>query len=230
MAKGAEIGDDGTVTVRIALTTAGCPLRAQIQKDVRARVASLPGVERVKIDWTELTQDEKAAAMATARRNKAESAPDTAIPATTRVIAVSSGKGGVGKSSVTANLAAALAEQGFHVGVLDADIWGFSIPRMLGVEGRLQGASTDPGSKKIAPHTKRRRRRHARGRVDGLPRRGRGCGAHVARPDAQPRRAALPRGRASGDRSTTSSSTCPPAPATCRWASPGCCPGPSWWW
>jgi ATP-binding protein involved in chromosome partitioning len=154
MAKGAAI-DDGTATVRIALTTAGCPLRAQIQRDVRARVASLPGIERVTIDWTELTQEEKAAAMATARRNKAEQAPDTAVPATTRVIAVSSGKGGVGKSSVTANLAAALAEQGFHVGVLDADIWGFSIPRMLGVEGRLQGATTDPGSKKIAPHTKR---------------------------------------------------------------------------
>jgi ATP-binding protein involved in chromosome partitioning len=154
MAKGATIEADGTARVRIALTTAGCPLRAQIQKDVRARVASLPGVERVQIDWTELTQDEKAAAMATARRNKADAAPDTAIPATTRVIAVSSGKGGVGKSSVTANLAAALAEQGFHVGVLDADIWGFSIPRMLGVEGRLQGASTDPGSKKIAPHVK----------------------------------------------------------------------------
>jgi ATP-binding protein involved in chromosome partitioning len=151
MAQEARISDDGQVTVRVALTTSGCPLRAQIQKDVRTRLESLPGVTGVKIDWTELTQEQKATAMARARWNKAESAPHTAVPATAKVIAVSSGKGGVGKSSITANLAAALAERGFRVGVLDADIWGFSIPRMLGVEGRLQGAGEE---KKIAPHIK----------------------------------------------------------------------------
>ena len=149
MAKGAEIGDDGIVTVTIALTTSGCPLRAQIQKDVRARVGSLPGVEKVKITWSELTQEEKAAAMAKARFNISQDEPETEVPATTKVIMVASGKGGVGKSSVTVNIAAGLASKGFTVGVMDADIWGFSVPRMLGVDGRLTG-ETD--SKKIVPH------------------------------------------------------------------------------
>jgi ATP-binding protein involved in chromosome partitioning len=160
MAKGATVTDDGLVTLRIALTTAGCPLRAQIQKDAKARVASLPGVTKVKIDWSELSADEKAATMSKARLNAAEQAPATEIPATTKVITIASGKGGVGKSSVTVNLAAALAVQGFTVGVLDADIWGFSVPRMLGIEGRLQGevgptdgAADATGEKKIVPHT-----------------------------------------------------------------------------
>ncbi len=139
MAKGARIDSDGTVHVTIALTTSGCPLRAQIQKDVRARVGSWPGVTKVHMDWTELTAAEKAETMSRARLNAASNAPDTEIPSTTRVICVASGKGGVGKSSVTVNMAAALAARGLTVGVLDADIWGFSIPRMLGVEGRLQG-------------------------------------------------------------------------------------------
>ena len=116
MAKGARIDPDGLVHVAIALTTSGCPLRAQIQKDVRARVASLPGVTRVRIDWTELTQEEKATAMARARKNIAERPEQTALPTTTKVIMVASGKGGVGKSSVTVNLAAALAAEGFTVG------------------------------------------------------------------------------------------------------------------
>jgi ATP-binding protein involved in chromosome partitioning len=149
MAKGADVSPDGTVTVTLALTTAGCPLRAQIQRDVKARLEALPGVRAVKLVWTEMTSEERSAAMAKARWNVRERAPDTEIPPTTRVLAVASGKGGVGKSSVTANLAVALATRGFTVGVLDADIWGFSIPRMLGVEGRLQGK---PGEKKILPH------------------------------------------------------------------------------
>src|SRR3954469_1768710 len=152
MAKGATVADDGSVVITIALTTAGCPLRAQIQKDVRSRIGSLPGVTHVKLDWTELNAEEKAAAMSKARWNVRDKAPDTMIPATTRVITIASGKGGVGKSSVTVNLAAALAAKGFTVGVLDADIWGFSVPRMLGVEGRLQGSDT--GDKKIVPNLK----------------------------------------------------------------------------
>ena len=105
---------------------------------------------------------------------------DTAIGPTTRVILVASGKGGVGKSSVTANLAAALATRGLTVGVLDADVWGFSIPRMLGVSGRLEGRA-EGDRKLMVPDRAQDRRRPAAHRVDGLPGRGRGdrrsCGA-----------------------------------------------------
>jgi ATP-binding protein involved in chromosome partitioning len=139
MVRDASITDDGQVTVTIALTTAGCPLRAQIQRDIRSRVGSAPGVTGVKLDWTEMTQAEKSRAMEKARFNVSQREEDTAIGPRTRVVLVASGKGGVGKSSVTANLAAALAVQGLTVGVLDADVWGFSIPRMLGVSGRLEG-------------------------------------------------------------------------------------------
>ena len=137
MARGAQVSDDGEVRVEIALTTSGCPLRAQIQRDVKARLESLPGVTKVRIAWAELTADEKAAAMAKARFNVSQRAPDNAIPPTTKVLMVASGKGGVGKSTVATNLAAALAAQGFNVGVMDADIWGYSVPRMLGVGGDL---------------------------------------------------------------------------------------------
>ncbi|MFT7475820.1 MAG: ATP-binding protein involved in chromosome partitioning [Verrucomicrobiales bacterium] len=149
MAKSATVDEEGLARITIALTTSGCPLRAQIQKDVKARVLSLPGVEKIKINWTELDQEEKAAVMKVARFNVSQNAPDTSVPSTTRCVLIASGKGGVGKSSITANLASALAIQGFRVGVLDADIWGYSIPRLLGVEGRLEGSS-DSG--KIAPH------------------------------------------------------------------------------
>jgi ATP-binding protein involved in chromosome partitioning len=154
MAKAARVEPDGTVVVTIALTTAGCPLRAQIQRDVRTRVGSLPGVERVQLDWTEMTQDEKSSAMAKARWNIAQRPEDTALAPTTKVVLVASGKGGVGKSSVTVNLAAALAATGRRVGVLDADIWGFSVPRMLGVEGRLSGRET-AGKKLMVPHERK---------------------------------------------------------------------------
>ena len=147
MARGARIDPDGVVHVQIALTTSGCPLRAQIQKDVRARIASLPGVTRVRIDWGELTQEEKARAMDRARRNIAERPEQTALPPTTKVLMISSGKGGVGKSSVTVNLATALAAHGFTVGVMDADIWGFSVPRMLGIDGRLEAEAHGEGTR-----------------------------------------------------------------------------------
>ncbi|MCH7788536.1 MAG: Mrp/NBP35 family ATP-binding protein [Acidobacteria bacterium] len=152
MAKSAKISDAGKVELTIALTTAGCPLRAQIQSDVRSRVNSLPGVTGISINWDVLDQAEKAALMETARRNVATDAPDTEVPLNTRVLMVASGKGGVGKSSITVNLAAAIAAKGFTVGVLDADIWGYSVPRMLGVEGRLAGAE---GQKKILPNTRK---------------------------------------------------------------------------
>ena len=129
--------DGGEVTVTIALTTSGCPLRAQIQKDIRTRVGSMPGVDHVSLAWDEMTKDEKATAMERARFNIAQRTEQSSVAPHTKVILVSSGKGGVGKSSVTVNLAAAMAAMGRRVGVLDADIWGFSVPRLLGVSGRL---------------------------------------------------------------------------------------------
>jgi len=143
MAKGVTIDASGTAHVKLALTTLGCPLRAQIRDDIKAHVIGLPGIIDAKVDWTVLTQAEKAATMAKARRKVADSPPDTAIPDDTKVLMIASGKGGVGKSSVTTNLAAAMANLGFTIGVLDADIWGYSIPRMLGVDGKLQAV---PGS------------------------------------------------------------------------------------
>jgi ATP-binding protein involved in chromosome partitioning len=155
MAKGARIDPTtGDVLVTIALTTSGCPLRAQIQRDVRARVGSLPGVGKVTLDWTEMTQEEKSSAMGKARFNVSQRPEDTALAPTTKVVLVASGKGGVGKSSVTVNLAAAIAATGLRVGVLDADIWGFSVPRMLGVEGRLSGRERD-GKKFMTPHERK---------------------------------------------------------------------------
>ena len=152
MVRSVTVDDGGAVTVTIALTTAGCPLRAQIQKDIRARLGSAPGVTGVTLDWTEMTAEQKAHAMERARWNVRDQAPSTEIPATTRVVAVASGKGGVGKSSVTVNLAVALAGKGFRVGLIDADIWGFSVPRMLGLEGRLE--TVGGGERKIRPHVR----------------------------------------------------------------------------
>src|SRR5919199_433890 len=148
MVNGVEVGADGSVTVTVALTISGCPLRVQIRDDVESKVRGLPGVTGVKVHFGEMDQAQRSQVMQRARKAAAERAPVTEVPLTTRVLAVASGKGGVGKSSVTVNLASALAARGFTVGVLDADIWGFSVPRMLGVRGRL-GASDD---RKIRPH------------------------------------------------------------------------------
>lgn len=147
MVRDVRIDDGGEVTVQIALTTSGCPLRAQIQRDIRTRIGGTPGVAHVKLDWTEMTQAEKSRAMERARFNIAQRPEDTSVGPLTKVVLVASGKGGVGKSSVTANLAAALADRGMKVGVLDADVWGFSIPRMLGVSGRLGGRAE--GERKV---------------------------------------------------------------------------------
>ena len=148
MVNGVAVNDDGWVEVTVALTISGCPLRVQIRDDVVSKVSGLPGVTGVKVHFGEMNQEQRSAVMQRARKSAANRAPATEVPLTARVLAVASGKGGVGKSSVTVNLASALAARGFSVGVLDADIWGFSVPRMLGITVRL-GAG-DKGL--IRPH------------------------------------------------------------------------------
>lgn len=138
MVKGIEI-DGGAVVVRVALTIAACPMRDQIENDVVRKVGAIPGVDDVRVQVTAMTQDERSALMTRARRHARENAVATQVSPLTRVLAVSSGKGGVGKSSLSVNLALAIADQGHEVGLLDADIWGFSVPRMLGAgEVRLE--------------------------------------------------------------------------------------------
>ena len=151
MIRGVDFGDAGEVTVHVALTIAGCPLRTQIRKDVEGRVGAVPGVASVKVRTSEMTGPEKAALMSRARLKAQDRAPATEISATTRIVAISSGKGGVGKSSVTANLSVALAERGFTVGVLDADIGGFSIPRMLGFDARMEAERDGDDKVRITP-------------------------------------------------------------------------------
>ena len=156
MVPGVAVGDDGVVEVGIKLTIGGCPLRADIKREVTERIGLHPGVTDVRIDWGEMTSDERSEVMTKARWNARQHAPDTEIPLSCRVLAIASGKGGVGKSSITVNLAAALAARGHTVGVLDADIWGFSVPRLLGISERMEAARL-PGSDKpkILPNTKR---------------------------------------------------------------------------
>ena len=130
MVRAVEV-DGGRVGVTIALTVAGCPLRSSFEGQVAEHVGSLPGVETVELSFDVMSPDERAALTNRLRGG----APERGIQLqpTTRVLAVASGKGGVGKSSLTVNLAAALAALGQEVGVLDADIYGHSIPHMLGV-------------------------------------------------------------------------------------------------
>lgn len=153
MATDVDVTPDGIVTIGVKLTIKGCPLRAQIKNDIESRLETHPGVSKVKINWGEMDADERSAVMTKARWNARENATDTAVPTSARVLAIASGKGGVGKSSVTANLAVAIAAQGHIVGVLDADIWGFSIPRMLGMADRLEARRVDGAEKpKIIPN------------------------------------------------------------------------------
>jgi ATP-binding protein involved in chromosome partitioning len=127
------------VTVGLALTIASCPMRGQIESDIKRRVGAVPGIDEVAIKISVMSQDQRSTLMERARMNARENATPTAVNPSTRVIAVSSGKGGVGKSSLSANLALAIKAQGHTVGLLDADIWGFSAPRILGaVDIRLE--------------------------------------------------------------------------------------------
>src|SRR5580693_8762706 len=137
MVKGIDVAADGTVRVQVWLTVAGCPLRDTIIRDVTAAVGKLPGVSSVRVDLDVMSDEQRQALQTQLRGGRPEPQIPFAQPASlTRVYAVASGKGGVGKSSVTVNLAAALAASGHKVGVVDADIYGHSVPRMLGVTGR----------------------------------------------------------------------------------------------
>jgi ATP-binding protein involved in chromosome partitioning len=130
--------EDGTVTVQVLLTVAGCPLKDRIDSDVRAALAPLEGVRHVQVLLGEMTGDQREQLVSSLRGGAAQQ-QTFFTDGKTQVVAVASGKGGVGKSSVTVNLAAALAAEGHRVGVLDADVWGFSVPRMMGVSGQPVG-------------------------------------------------------------------------------------------
>lgn len=142
--------DDGHVEIGLALTIAECPMRSQLEGDTIRRIKAMPGVESVEVRTTAMTKRQRSELMSMVRRRVRETAEPTQVSPTTRVVAVASGKGGVGKSSVSVNLAVALASDGYRVGLVDADIWGFSIPRMIGATDRLEADAT---TKLIAPAT-----------------------------------------------------------------------------
>jgi ATP-binding protein involved in chromosome partitioning len=150
-----EVDSSGNARVEVALTTAACPLRAQIERDVREAALSLDDVDSLELVMGVLDPAAKAELMQRARTIAQTRAPLTSIPYQTPVLMIASGKGGVGKSSVTANLAVALAERGLRVGVLDADIWGFSLSRLLGIEGevRAHAGKMQPLEKQFAKGT-----------------------------------------------------------------------------
>ena len=129
--------ENATAFVNVALTTSGCPLRSQIERDVKEAALCIDGINKVEIVIGVMEQDQRAELMKRARKFAQDRAPETSIPFQTPVLMIASGKGGVGKSSVTANLAVALAQLGHRVGVLDADIWGFSLTRLLGIQGEV---------------------------------------------------------------------------------------------
>ena len=151
MVRDINVGGDGSVSVLIALTVAGCPLRAEITSRVTAAVGALEGVDRVAVDMTVMTDDERAALKVklgqgghaghdhAGHDHGGQPVARKPIPfnepgVKTRVLGIASGKGGVGKSSVTVNLGLALAKAGYEVALFDADVYGFSVPKMLGIE------------------------------------------------------------------------------------------------
>jgi ATP-binding protein involved in chromosome partitioning len=137
MVKNVDIAAGGAVLVEVYLTVAACPLRDTIIRDVTAAVSKVPGVASVRVELDVMSDEQRKALQTSLRGGRPEPVIPFAQPSSlTRVYAVASGKGGVGKSSVTVNLAAALAAAGQKVGVADADIYGHSVPRMLGVTGR----------------------------------------------------------------------------------------------
>src|ERR1700757_1702866 len=130
MVRSVEIHENGVVDVMVSLTTPGCPIRSHFETGVAQAVRELDGVVGVNVSFDVLSDSEKAALGHKLGRG---TLPEGALAQVANVICIGSGKGGVGKSSVTANLAAALAAEGKQVGVLDADVWGYSQPRMFGL-------------------------------------------------------------------------------------------------
>ena len=132
MVRNVDVTDAGAVTVGIYLTVSGCPMRSTITERVTDAVAGVPGVSSVSVDLDVMNDEQRAALRAQLRGHEEREIPFAQPGSLTRVYAIASGKGGVGKSSLTANLAVAMAEQGLTVGLVDADVYGHSIPRMLG--------------------------------------------------------------------------------------------------
>src|SRR4051812_27934574 len=126
--------DGGYVTVEIALTVAGCPLRSSFEEQVGRALAPIEGVDRVSLEFDVMTPEERSALTARLRGSVTERTKGIALDRDTRVLAIASGKGGVGKSTLSANLAAALSLQGQRTGILDADVYGHSIPHLLGID------------------------------------------------------------------------------------------------
>src|ERR1700722_11859038 len=140
MVRRIDIGRDGEVAVTVSLTTAGCPIRGHFQGAVHDAVMGLAGVSSVSVDFDVLDDEQKAALRSKLGRTEL---PEGALAQVQNVVCIGSGKGGVGKSTLTTNLAAALRAEGRTVGVLDADVWGYSIPRMLGLGAERPAVSPE---------------------------------------------------------------------------------------
>lgn len=128
--------DGGLANIKILLTISGCPMRDKLKSDVTSAVSKVSGVEKVELEFGVMNETQRDNVKKLLRGGREKFIPFAQPDSLTRVWAISSGKGGVGKSSVTVNLAAALSKRGFKVGVLDADVYGHSIPRLLGIEGQ----------------------------------------------------------------------------------------------
>jgi ATP-binding protein involved in chromosome partitioning len=146
MVRTIDVKDGGVVDVTVSLTTPGCPIKGHFQTAVAKSVGGLEGVSHVNVGFDVLTDQQKAGLQQ--KLGRPQGLPEGALAQVSNVICIGSGKGGVGKSSLTANLAAALVAEGKKVGVLDADVWGYSIPRMLGLGGERPKVS---GERKILP-------------------------------------------------------------------------------
>ncbi|HEY0774573.1 MAG TPA: Mrp/NBP35 family ATP-binding protein, partial [Nocardioidaceae bacterium] len=128
-----DIDRAGRVQITVRLTTPACPMKETLGADVTAAVSQVAGVMRVEVSFAAMSENERMRLAARLRGDTPEGTHKFGLDSTTKVYAVASGKGGVGKSTVTANLAVALAQQGQRVGILDADVWGYSIPHLFGV-------------------------------------------------------------------------------------------------